>query len=425
MVFQWVFYFSLLILSCVFFGVIVKKYRVEYIYLFFQFSLVAMINLDGFKLDNSLFSSLDIIVTAFFSMVFLVAIILFQTKFYMPFVLYVGYLVNALIGVYFSPVVAESIKYISRQAFFLLLMLILMNYKMSLKKIDELLVLWFKFSVIPAFIALIQVATRTGLHTRADLGNIFFTRGMGLTSHPNFLAYYLMMTLLIFLIVHAQKNLDIKKSTVVVITIIDLIAFMFTFCRGALIGLFIGCFLYFWTVNKKKLIVLPFVFSLTFFIPGVGTKILEMFNFSKLLTDSSFSWRLAYWRSILRLMNWDNIWLGNGIKSTKYYLNKSPHNEYIGFLFENGILGFTVFYGFLIVLLILYRKNYYKVEAPYKCYFLAGWILVVVSLVVAMSDNYFMVPSTVYYFWFFNGLLLNIHFSLKENSKAVTSVQFE
>lgn len=180
-----------------------------------------------------------------------------------------------------------------------------------------------------------------------------------------------------------------------------------------MIGLFVGCALYFLKKDIKKLAVLPVAFGASIFVPGVGIKMMEMFNLSKLLTDSSFSWRLAYWRSIVGLMDADNIWMGNGLKSTIYYLNYPPHNEYIGFLFENGVVGFVAFYSFLLVMTLQFRRWYYKSDSDIKSYFLAGWILGVVSLIVALSDNYFMVPSSIFYFWFFIGLLLNLRFTLE------------
>lgn len=416
MIFQLTFIASLLILILVFMYVMIKKYHMRYIYVLFVFALIAMINLDGIPINHPLISSLDILVTGLLFGVFLISLYHFKITLIPQFMFFVVYILNGALSAYLSPVIIESTKFLSRQVFFLLLMIIVMNYKMTTKKIDKLLVIWFKFSAFPASLAIIQVLTGTGYRVKEDIGNSFLTRGFGLTSHPNFLAYYLMMTLIIFLIIHKHKRLNISKNQLMLIVVIDLIAFMFTFCRGALIGLFIGAFVYFWKMDRKKLVYLPFLFAASMFIPGVGVKIMEMFDFTKILTDSSFSWRLANWGNMLKLLDISNIFIGNSIKSSIYYVNYPPHNEYVGFLFENGIIGFSAFYLFLWSLFRLYKKDYKELSEEYQGYFLAGSILGLVSLVVAISDNYFMVPSSIFYFWFFNGLLLNIHIHAKKKT---------
>ncbi len=423
MVFQLFFYLSLLLLLLFSLITIAKKYKLIYIYLLFQFSLVAMINLDGIRLGGELFKSLDILVTAILTIIFLITIIYMKTRVISNFILYSIYLLNALVSTVLSPVALESAKFLSRQFFFLLLMIIVMNYKMDKEKINKLLTLWYKFTLFPAIYSIIQVATGTGYRIKEDIGISFLTRGYALTSHPNFLAYYLMMTLLIFLIVYNSDDFKIKKRSVAIIAIIDVVALLLTFCRGALIGLTVGFILLYWKKDRIKLLFIPLLFGGTVFIPGVGYKIMEMFTLNKLLTDSSFSWRIQNWINILQLLNYKNIFIGNSLKSAIYYVNYPPHNEYVGFLFENGIIGFLAFYSFLVSLFILYRKHYKKADAEYKNYFLAGQILTIVSLIVSISDNYFLVPSSIYYFWFFNGLLLNIILNNKKEIISTNNVE--
>ena len=293
----------------------------------------------------------------------------------------------------------------------MVLIITIMNYKMSFKEIYKLIIMWFYMSIIPSVAALIQVVTGTGVVIIEDVGKSFWTRGYGFASHPNFLAYYLMMTMLISIILYLENSLDINKIVFAIIIIIDFLAFLFTFSRGALIGFVFGLMLYFAIRNVKKMIYSPIILFAVFFIPGVGNRLSELFNPEKLLISSSFAWRINNWLNIINLFDYKVILFGNGFKSSIYYLNYAPHNEYLGFLFENGLVGFLSFYLFLISLFIYYIKKYKKVKGEGKNFYLVGIVLLSVGFFVALADNFFINPSSVFYFWFFNGIVLNLSFN--------------
>ncbi len=114
------------------------------------------------------------------------------------------------------------------------------------------------------------------------------------------------------------------------------------------------------------------------------------------------------WSRIIEKFDYSLVLFGNGLKSAEYYFAYPPHNEYLGFLFENGFIGFLAFYSFLIYLFISYYRPYKYSLGREKQYFLSGFILLIVVFIVSVADNFFMVPSTAYYFWFYNGLLLGL-----------------
>jgi len=219
------------------------------------------------------------------------------------------------------------------------------------------------------------------------------------------------MTMLISIILYIENSFDINKKSFFIVIIVDFLAFLFTFSRGALIGFIFGLMLYFILRNVKKMVYSPIILFIALFIPGVGNRLSELFSPEKLLTDSSFSWRINNWRNIIDLFDYKVLLFGNGFKSSIYYLDYAAHNEYLGFLFENGLIGFLSFYLFLIFLLITYIKKYKKRQDNGKIFYLIGIILLSTGFFVALADNFFINPSSIFYFWFFNALVLNISFN--------------
>lgn len=403
---------TLMIVSILFvltlFYVVIKKYRKDYILLMLELSVMFMINLDGISFDSGLFKSMDILVTAIMMIVFIVTLLMIKTKLIPQFMVYLVFLLNGVIGTFLSPVIVDSSKFLLRQVFFLVLIVTIMNYRMTIKSINKLIKLWFIFSLIPAIFAITQVLSGNGVRIIEDVGNSSLTRGYGLTSHPNFLAYYLMMTLIVLTILFLEKKVKINPVLFVLISMVQFIALLLTFSRGALIGLVIGLTLYFIIKKPKKLIYIPLIVIVVLLVPGVSSRFIEIFDFEKLLGDSSFAWRLANWAKILNIINGKTIVFGNGFKSIVYYVNYAPHNEYIGLLFESGILGALSFYGFTISMFFIFKKAY-KSNRLHSSYFLVGMILIIVSMIMSLTDNFFTVPSSIFYYWFFIGLLLNIN----------------
>lgn len=408
MIFETVALILVNILIITFIFVMLKIYNISFLYFLFHLTVVFMINLEGISIDLPIFSSMDILVTSFLMIIFSIQLISTKIsipKYFIAFFIYIG---SALISLFWSPVIVESFLFILRQIFFGILMLIVLNYKMSFERLSTLMKNWIVFSILPGIIAIFQVATKKGILMRENVGSDFWTRGYGLTSHPNFLAYYLMITILLLVILYSSDIINLKRGYFFLILIIDFTALLITFSRGALIGLIIGLSIYFIIKDFRYFIWSPIIFLIAIMTPGVRYRFLELFDLSKLLESSSFAWRLMNWLRIIEKFDETIIIFGSGLKSAQYYFAYAPHNEYLGFLFENGLIGFLAFYSFLVYLFISYYRAYKNSLGREKHYFLSGIILLVVVLIVSVADNFFMVPSTAYYFWFYNGLLLGL-----------------
>jgi len=113
----------------------------------------------GVRVNNKLFSSMDILMTAILMIIFIITILKNKTKILPIFIFYAIYLLNSILSIYMSPVVIDSFKFFLRQVFFMILMITIMNYEMSIKEIYKLIIMWFYTSIIPSIVSLIQVAT--------------------------------------------------------------------------------------------------------------------------------------------------------------------------------------------------------------------------------------------------------------------------
>jgi O-antigen ligase len=386
---------------------IMIKYRQDYVYLLLQVAVVSMINLDGIKLPGLEGLSMDIVFTGILTIVFVVLGLYMHVKLEKLLVPFILYIVMNVLSLYSSPVIGDSIKFLMRQFFVLSLLIVVSNYIMTKSSMNKLIELWFKTSLLPASLAILQSLAGFGVVVKEEIGSSL-TRGYGLTSHPNFLAYYLVMLLLVVTILYFEKELKIQPIVFYSIASLNIIALILTFSRTALGGLLIGLAMYFFKKYPKRLLILPFFLIGVLFIPGVGTRLLEIFDFDSLVYDSSFAWRLGNWSRILNLLDLRGLLLGNGFKSILYYVNYAPHNEYIGFIFESGLIGAFAFFIFLISLLVKSILTY-RNESVFRNHLLAGIILIIVSLIMAFTDNFYSVPSSIFYFWLYLALMLNIH----------------
>lgn len=408
MIFEMTLFISIVILVITMILVFIKKYNIPFIYVLFQLGLISMINLEGISIGIPIFRSMDILMTAFLMIIFVIQILGTKISLHLSFIWYLVYLITATISLYRSPVIFDSFLFLLRQIFFGVMMIVTINYRLKYDQIRKLLKSWFMFSTFPALLAIIQVIIGKGVLLREDVGNEFWTRGYGLTSHPNFLAYYLMMTILLIVILNYEKIISLKYKKMIIVLLIDFIALLLTFSRGALLGLIIGISLYFVIKYPRHLIWPIIVLIIAILTPGVGNRLIEVIDISHILESRSFSWRLLKWALIIKRFDYTLLAMGNGLKSTQYYLSYAPHNEYLGFLFENGFIGFISFYGFLLVSCLRYYIYYKKTNDKRNKYFLSGFILLIVVFIVSLADNFFMVPSAVYYFWFYQGLLLGL-----------------
>ncbi|MGB5636481.1 MAG: O-antigen ligase family protein [Waterburya sp.] len=116
---------------------------------------------------------------------------------------------------------------------------------------------------------------------------------------------------------------------------------------------------------------------------------------------NSFNWRIAQWTFLLQSWEKYPIWgygLGTGAHISVF--DTAPHNDYIRFLVEEGIVGFTTFLAFLaaqfarIVQLLLSVSS----TSPQRnlCLMMLAFF---VAILVGMLTGNILVHTTVFFYW--------------------------
>ena len=117
---------------------------------------------------------------------------------------------------------------------------------------------------------------------------------------------------------------------------------------------------------------------------------------------NSFNWRLLQWRDLL--LDWQRYPLmGYGLASTKELsvFNTTTHNDYIRFLVEEGIIGFSLFLLFLMaqVVRVLQIIRNSLPGSPQRSLALVMFPYSVALLVGMMAGNVMVHTATFFYWW--------------------------
>ncbi len=128
--------------------------------------------------------------------------------------------------------------------------------------------------------------------------------------------------------------------------------------------------------------------------------------------DSGAATRVAYWRGAWKIFT-DNPFTGTGLGTfgsvyPRYQTNpttygKYPHNWYLGLLSETGIISFSLFAAFFILIAIIAIKNRNNRNALTIC---LGWA-VLASLLHSGVDIDWHYPANALTFWILLGLYYN------------------
>jgi O-antigen ligase len=371
-----------------------------------------MVNLDFVKLPKPI-NSLDIVVSS----ISIVGLILFlavkgKLKINISVLFFFIYFVGSAMSTLFSPNIQESLQYLLRNLFYLLLMLFICNININKDYLRKIINIGLFSTIIPSIVAIYQLLTNTGTTINEDIAVNNLTRVQGTLSHPNFLAYFLMINIIIcgMVCILNKDFINIKRGTLLIILVIDIIALLFTFTRGAIIGILIASFLLLMYKKPKVVWLSPLFVIGVINIPGVGARFTEIFNFDILLSKSSFYWRLLEWQELMGIFVTKNLIFGNGYKSARYFTEYAAHNEYLSILFETGIFGLIAFSLFLCSLLYLaFRRNIQLRRSNFSGYYFSYSILMIITVIVAFIDNYFSVPSSIFYFWVYTSIFLNLY----------------
>lgn len=289
------------------------------------------------------------------------------------------------------------------------------------KDFKRLLETFFLSSILPILFGLYQYVMHIGLSDE----NVSVLRIFGTFSHPNVYSLYLFALIVfgsLYLLLFAESGL--KRLVVLGLLGIFSIMLILTFARVAWIALFVFTFLV--ALFRYRLLLFPlilFPFILYVFSPTFQARVIESFQADP---DSSLVWRQTLWHDVTRhSIQEDRMLLGSGmdtfpkvsesVRGTNQGPN-DPHNDFVKFFVEGGLVGLGVFLLYLFSLGYLLIKKYRQAR-PGSALRLAFGIMFIFFLTLelsALTDNIFKNTPVQWLFFTAFGALLALSEKKKE-----------
>ena len=116
---------------------------------------------------------------------------------------------------------------------------------------------------------------------------------------------------------------------------------------------------------------------------------------------NSFNWRIAQWTFLLQSWQKYPIWgYGLGTAAHVSVFDTTAHNDYIRFLVEEGIIGFTTFLAFLSAQFVRLVQLIFSVSStsPQRNLYLV-MLAYFVAILVGMLTGNILVHTTLFFYW--------------------------
>lgn len=242
-------------------------------------------------------------------------------------------------------------------------------------------------------------------------------RAYGAFPHPNILAGFLVVCLILAIYLYLQETKKTKELLIILIAFVILCGLFFTFSRTAFAGLFIGLLLIFLCIhyfqNKfqhKFLQIILILFCIFTVLVGVNSTIITgRFSLNNRLEQKSISQRVDYIDNSLSIIKqyWPTgVGIGNYTQAVRDLVNSSlenydyqpVHNIYLLVFAETGVFSLAVI--ILLIILTFQKIQFYKLES------IVLISIVLLFLVIGCFDHYlFTLNAGLLLFWLPIGLL--------------------
>jgi O-antigen ligase len=261
-------------------------------------------------------------------------------------------------------------------------------------------------SVLPTLYACVDVA----LHMH---GGGF--RLQSTFTHPNILAFYLTLMLVLCLYMLKSPLFTIKPlGRLAVCCYMPLLLgqLLLTQTRSAWLACFVVFVLYALLFERKYLLYLLLLPLAVVCIPSLSERLLDLGQGNEVVHNAqlnSFAWRVVLWKSAIGWMEPQRLLYGYGLDGFGHFaatffpmdrtIRWDAHNVYVQYLFNLGVLGVLCY-------LWLYVRVLWTLRAFARIDRVSGFLLlavVVQYLIVSFSDNTFRYLVYNWYLWFIVG----------------------
>jgi O-antigen ligase len=257
----------------------------------------------------------------------------------------------------------------------------------------------------PALLALYQLATNTGMDIEGEL------RAHGTFAHPNSAAMFFAIATIASLWLYLDNGQRRADALLMTLFTAALIATFSIDGMGTLVAMLIAFGALIPGAFRVKLgpYVIAGLVALAFFATPLGSHRISKESSTSLVTaergeaNSSLAWRLYKWKSLLP--EWERAPLfGQGLGTTTTgegtpLARKPPHDEYIRYLVETGVVGLAILLGALALLiraLVRRRENPGTLDAGTLNAGTLAIVIVAGCLVNSLADNTLLNSPTCY-----------------------------
>ncbi len=270
--------------------------------------------------------------------------------------------------------------------------------------------------------------------------NIFSTLGVRITGgfdNPNVYAEYLLILLpLAVLLFLEQKTFKGRLASVISLLIL-LVCMIYTWSRGAWLGLLFAFFLFLLIVYKYSpiwLMGLSLVspFALLFVPYTVSERFLSIGN----LADSSISYRFSVWKGLFQMLN-ETGWCGTGVGYAAFsavypafayggsaYV-RHAHNWYLQILAELGIVGLLSLIAVLFFFVQMCFEYLSTADAPHDKLFTATCLSSVAGLMVMGLTDHIWYDYRIFLSFWVIVALASAHIRISTEEKARRMAYYE
>ncbi len=327
--------------------------------------------------------------------------------------IWIIYLFLMFLSVLYSPYMMSGVRlyfnYVSYFAMFLLPFLLI--------KTEKDFISWLKIFacsfILPVFNGYWDLAH--GGKYFADAG----TRISGPFTHPNILAFYMVLGITFYFYLLKTEYLKHKPKIMICMKIM-IMAMLFLLVATKSRNAWIACagifMIHGFLKDRKLLLMLLLLIPLSLSLPQVRERLHSISSGEKQEYSglNSFEWRLRMWESSLPLIKQKPLH-GYGLTSFKPMSvdfsnvgrNMGAHNAYLEILFETGLIGLISFLGLLISPLLIFFKNMRNAAGKIPSTLWGIGISYLISyMIICSADNLSYYLAFNWYVWFFIGLML-------------------